>query len=98
MSLTGIPSKEDLKELISQVLAGATTLEDHETDSLRAAFEAELPKFFAGASTELLVPLMERIDALNSTLTAAIAESAQWRTTVSQCFAIIERLNLSPPK
>lgn len=94
MSLTGIPSKADLSDLIAQVLAGVKTLEENETASLQSAFEAELAKAFAGASTEIAAlqkAVDEAIDRVKVEITDPfLAEIAGWR-------AMLSRVNLTPP-
>jgi hypothetical protein len=89
-----VPSADQLSALVAQVLAGVPTLEDHETASLQAAFEAELAKAFAGASTEIAAlqkAVDEAIDRVKVEITDPfLAEIAGWR-------AMLSRVNLTPP-
>jgi hypothetical protein len=65
----------------AQLLADGLSLEDHLPGVVQAAVDVELAKV-----TALVAPLLDRIDAINSTATALIAESAHWRTLIGRLF------------
>ena len=78
-----------IKTALADAQERGLALEDHQTALLHDLLHGALLEASSDV-TAVLAPVLERIDALNSTLSAAIAESAHWR-------AIIERLNLSAP-
>lgn len=80
---------DKLSATIATALADAqargVSLEDHEAALLHDLLHGALLE----ASTDVsgvLTPALGRLDALNSTITAAIGESAAWRALVARLF------------
>jgi hypothetical protein len=98
MSLTGIPSKDDLTALIKQAAteaqASGFALEDHLVPLLHGAL-LEAAADVSGvlkAVLDALAPAVSVLADLNTTLQLFSSESLEWRNTVGRLF------NLSPPE
>jgi hypothetical protein len=91
MAFLSVPTSDELSVLIKTALADAqgrgVTLEDHEAALLHDQLHGALLEASNDVSG-VLAPVLDRIDALNSTVAALIAESAHWRE-------IVQRFNLS---
>jgi hypothetical protein len=75
---------KNISDGIAQLLADGLSLEGHLPGVVQAAVDAELTKV-----TVVLAPILDRIDTLNSTVTALIAESAHWRGDVERIFNLV---------
>jgi hypothetical protein len=99
VSLTGIPSKDELSALIKQASteaqASGLAIEDHLAPLLRDLLHGALTEAATDVSValkpalEALAPAVVALNAIAAALAVAMRESAAWR-------AIIERFNLSP--
>jgi hypothetical protein len=84
-----------IKTGLAEAQAAGIAAEDHLPGVLIPLIHQTLLE----ASTDVsgaIAPLLPRIDALNSTLALALAESTRWRTIFERLALIFERLNLSP--
>ena len=75
---------KNISDGAAQLLADGLSLEDHLPGVVQAAVDAELAKAMA-----VVAPILERVDALNLTVTAAIAEAARWRCDGERLFNLL---------
>ena len=87
---------DKLSATIATALADAqargVALEDHEATLLHDLLHGALLEAFTDVSGAL-APVLGRLDALNSTITAAIGESASWRAEIGALIVLLQRLD-----
>ena len=87
---------DKLSATIATALADAqnrgVVLEDHASAAIHDILHGALLEAFTDVSGAL-APVLGRLDALNSTITAAIGESAAWRAEIGALIVLLQRLD-----